>query len=135
MWEKKKVDFCTAVDLLVDVVCTAVLKRCCQGVLVQSAASQSSSVMGCLMLGTWKQAESAAYLWDNIAAGAVLSTNIFFNIALRHLASVAAGCRPASENDDGACAAHVYGLKPSSMVTTVVMVGQMAWHRLTILCT
>jgi len=82
--------------------------------------------MGCLMLGTWKQAESAAYLWDNIAGGAVLSTNIFFNIALLHLASVAAGCRPASENDDGACDAHVYGLKPSSMVTTVVMVGQMS---------
>ena len=82
--------------------------------------------MGCLSCGTWKVAESASYLWDNLCAGCVMSTNIFFNIAILKLATIAAGCRPEGGDDDGACTAHVYGLKPSSFVTTVVMVGQMS---------
>ena len=82
--------------------------------------------MGCLTLGTWRVAASASYLWDNLCAGCVLSTNIFFNIALLKLATIAAGCRPEGDDDDGACTQHVYGLKPSSLVTTVVMVGQLS---------
>ena len=39
--------------------------------------------MGCLTLGTWRVAASASYLWDNLCAGCVLSTNIFFNIVWR----------------------------------------------------
>ena len=50
--------------------------------------------MGYLTLGTWRVAASASYLWDNLCAGCVLSTNIFFNIALLKLATIAAGCRP-----------------------------------------
>ncbi|KAH8061475.1 Vacuole effluxer Atg22-like protein [Aureococcus anophagefferens] len=82
--------------------------------------------MGYLTLGTWRVAASASYLWDNLCAGCVLSTNIFFNIALLKLATIAAGCRPEGNDDDGACTKHVYGLKPSSLVTTVVMVGQLS---------
>ncbi|KAH8091568.1 Vacuole effluxer Atg22-like protein [Aureococcus anophagefferens] len=63
--------------------------------------------MGYLTLGTWRVAASASYLWDNLCAGCVLSTNIFFNIALLKLATIAAGCRPEGNDDDGACA-HAY---------------------------
>ena len=76
--------------------------------------------MPCKTLGTWKAAEAGGFLWDFAASGAVLATNVFFNIAVLRLATVAAGCRPPGAGDDDdpkGCHDTIYGLKPSSFLT------------------
>ena len=72
--------------------------------------------------GAWKVAESGGYLWDNVALGVVLATNVFFNLAVLRLATHAAGCRV----DDADCDRRIYALKPSSFLTTVITVGQLS---------
>ena len=56
--------------------------------------------MPCISLGEWQASETPGFLWDNVAAGGVLATNVFFNIAVLRLATLAAGC-PAPEDVDG----------------------------------
>ena len=48
--------------------------------------------MPCISLGEWQASETPGFLWDNVAAGGVLATNVFFNIAVLRLATLAAGC-------------------------------------------
>ena len=55
--------------------------------------------MPCISLGEWQASETPGFLWDNVAAGGVLATNVFFNIAVLRLATLAAGC-PAPEDVD-----------------------------------
>jgi len=84
--------------------------------------------MPCKTLGTWKAAEAGGFLWDFAASGAVLATNVFFNIAVLRLATVAAGCRPPGAGDDDdpkGCHDTIYGLKPSSFLTVIITVGQL----------
>ena len=81
--------------------------------------------MPCIALGEWQASETPGFIWDNVAAGGVLATNVFFNIAVLRLATLAAGCpAPEDVDEDQGCSNKVYGLKPSSFLTTVIMVGQ-----------
>ena len=68
--------------------------------------------MPCISLGDWQASETPGFLWDNVAAGGVLATNVFFNIAVLRLATLAAGCpaaegtgtgRPRSAGGPGTC--------------------------------
>ena len=81
--------------------------------------------MPCISLGEWQASETPGFLWDNVAAGGVLATNVFFNIAVLRLATLAAGCpAPEDVDEDQGCSNKVYGLKPSSFLTTIIMCGQ-----------
>ena len=81
--------------------------------------------MPCISLGDWQASETPGFLWDNVAAGGVLATNVFFNIAVLRLATLAAGCpAPEDVDEDQGCSNKVYGLKPSSFLTTIIMCGQ-----------
>ena len=78
--------------------------------------------MPCISLGEWQASETPGFLWDNVAAGGVLATNVFFNIAVLRLATLAAGCpAPEDVDEDQGCSNKVYGLKPSSFLTTIIL--------------
>ena len=69
--------------------------------------------MPCISLGDWQASETPGFLWDNVAAGGVLATNVFFNIAVLRLATLAAGCpAPEDVDEDQGCSNKVYGLNP-----------------------
>ncbi|KAJ1460309.1 autophagy-related protein 22-like protein [Pelagophyceae sp. CCMP2097] len=63
-------------------------------------------------------------LWDNAASGLVLASNLFLAVAMLRLLTQHAGC---DDDDGGVCRKGTFlGLRPSSFVTFVVMVGQLS---------
>ncbi|KAJ8611649.1 hypothetical protein CTAYLR_007883 [Chrysophaeum taylorii] len=75
------------------------------------------------LFGNWRQPHTRGYLWDNLTAGLVFTTNTYLNLGLLRAATEAAGCKGNPSDDDYTCSSSTRGLKPSSWLTAVATAG------------